>query len=371
MDRKKIFTGLAAFLSGAALLAGNAQAELTGYLMGDPAPGKLVPYYQIGNNLSTLIGIENVVGKIDGINYGADFGKDIQVHVTIFTTKSEHQTNFDLCLSPFDFGFVVLQEAPRSQGQIDELFGNPEDIGSVTRFHKARVVTAAEDHIEDEGYMSLRAQSWYDTTDGSCRDATGGNSPLGEFSDGDPEPLATWAILQDVGSGFFATEIPTPTAIVGSFSGIVNGGPGAYGLIPRDNWVVSRFDVNPTVDAETSIYAWFVNNDPKCSEGRCSWVSYIDCEDELEISTTISVPDEVNVIDPNQLSGIGQCKLLSQYRGVLLFDMPDTGFVWSQISQAGQHYRENFLGYNLDCNTFIDGNGIECFDTIGGIHNLE
>jgi hypothetical protein len=33
--------------------------------------------------------------------------------------------------------------------------------------------------------------------------------------------------------------------------------------------------------------------------------------------------------------------------------MPDNGFLWSQITQEGQNFRENFLGYNLDCNTFI------------------
>lgn len=365
MDRKKIFTGLAAFLSGAAMLAGNADAVLTGYLMGDPAPGKLVPYYQIDDNLSTLIGIENVFG--DGSDFGVDFGKDIKVHVTIFTTDSDHQVNFDLCLSPFDFGYVVLQKAARSQSQINELFGDIDEIGGVARFRKARVITQAEDLITDEGYVSFRAQSWYDTTDGSCGDSSNGTTPIGEFFDGDPEPIATWAILQDVGSGFFATEIPTPTAIVHPFSGVVSGGPGAYGLIPEDNWVVARFDVNPLVDAETSIFVWLDSN----SSSRTNWLSYLECEDELEISTTISVPKEVNVIDPDLLAGIGQCKQLGQYRGVLLFDMPDTGFVWSQISQAGQHYRENFLGYNLQCNTFIDGDGINCNDTIGNGYNLD
>lgn len=366
MDRKKIFTGLAAFLSGAAMLASNAEAVLTGYLMGDPAPGKLVPYYQIDDNLATLIGIENVFG--DGSDFGVDFGKDIKVHVTIFTTKSAHQVNFDLCLSPFDFGYVVLQKGPRTPGQLAELFGDIDEIGAVARFRKARVITQAEDLITDEGYVSLRAQSWFDTTDGSCGDSGNGTTPIGDFADADPEPIATWAILQDVGSGFFATEIPSPTAIVHPFSGDVSGGFGAYGLIPADNWVVARYDVNPLVDSETSIYVWLDSNSPPHPSPI---IAYLECEDELEISTTISVPNEVNVIDPDLLAGIGQCKQLAQYRGVLLFSMPDTGFVWSQISQAGQHYRENFLGYNLQCNTFIDGDGITCNDTIGNGYNLD
>jgi hypothetical protein len=62
----------------------------------------------------------------------------------------------------------------------------------------------------------------------------------------------------------------------------------------------------------------------------------------------------VNVINAEtDLNGLSQCTRSSKFRGVLRFTMPDTGFLWSHITQDSMHYRENFLGYNLDCNQFI------------------
>jgi len=34
--------------------------------------------------------------------------------------------------------------------------------------------------------------------------------------------------------------------------------------------------------------------------------------------------------------------------------MPDTGFLWSQITQETDHFRQNYIGYNLGDNDFID-----------------
>jgi hypothetical protein len=79
----------------------------------------------------------------------------------------------------------------------------------------------------------------------------------------------------------------------------------------------------------------------------------LDCEDEVEFSVRISIPNEVNVIDPGKLSGVSGCGFLGQFRGVLRFTMPNTGFLWSHISQQGAHFKENFPGYNLDDNDFI------------------
>jgi hypothetical protein len=334
MDRKKLMAGLAAFLSGAALSVGSAQAQLTGYLQGDPAPSKMIPYYQITSSLSTIIGLENTAGQS-----GPGVGNDILVHARIYTTKSVEQTNFFLCLSPFDFGFVVLQNAVITAGQQAEL------TGALARFSKARVYSVLGDGIAAEGYVSFVTVASYASTNGSC---TGGDGDV-DTSDGSGEPLAAWAILQDIGSGFFATEIPALTVNVNESTGVVLGGFGAFGLIPVDNTVIARYDVNPTVDSKTSIYVWLAST----STSRNAWPANIDCEDELPISTTIPLPNEVNVINPDALVGMAQCKNVAQYRGVLLFDMPDTGFIWSQISQAGQNYRMNFLGYNLNSNEFL------------------
>ncbi len=352
MDRKKSYAVLTALLMGVMLSAGRvwalAPAEITGYLMGDPAPGKLVPYFKVTSSLATLIGIENAeedktLGSVDEPE-----GEDVLVHVTVFNTRSAEVINFDLCLSPLDFGFVVLQKATPSGAQLDELakVTGPH----TTRASKIKFLSLDNGDIPSEGYVTLRAVNEYFSNDGTCEGFEE------SIPDAVSEPLATWAILQDIGTGFFATEIPTPTAVVSIGdpqhvfvgNGQAFGGVGAYGLIPAGNRVLARFDVNPVVLSHTDVFVWLVRN------GFSSWPASLVCEDELAISTSIPLPNEVNVFNPDDLAGISQCKLDGQYRGILLFDLPDTGFLWSHISQEGSHFRENFLGYNLECNTFID-----------------
>src|SRR5712691_4419925 len=112
MDRQKFYAVLVALMAGVVLSAGRVWAispvQISGYLMGDPAPGKLVPYFKVSSTLSTLIGIENLEE-----DKAVEFmeGEDIQVHVTVFTTRSLEVFMHALCLSPFDFGFLVLQKA--------------------------------------------------------------------------------------------------------------------------------------------------------------------------------------------------------------------------------------------------------------------
>jgi len=349
MDRKKFGAVLVTLMTGAALSVGSAwalaPAEITGYLMGDAAPGKLIPYYKVGPTLATIIGIENAEEEatLSGLITGAPGrGEDVSVHVAVFNKSSVELLNFDLCLSPLDFGYLVLQKAAPSALQIADL--NKVTGPFTRRRDKARVLSFDSGDIASEGYVSVRAVNEFFTHDGTCGQ---GFSDFEEtIPDGVAEPLATWAILADVGSGFFATEIPTPTAVVGDF-GDVFGGSGAYGLIPAQNVVFARFDVNPTVGSHTDIYVWLANN-------KGSRTALLDCEDQLEISTVIDLSHEVNIIDPDTLGGISQCKDDGQYRGVLRFSLPDTGFLWSHISQDDAHFRQNYLGYNLQCNTFID-----------------
>jgi hypothetical protein len=357
MDRKKSCAVLTALLIGVMLSAGKvwalSPAQITGYLMGDPAPGKLVPYFKVNATTATLIGIENA--EEDKTLGSADEpeGEDVLVHVTVFNTRSAEVINFDLCLSPLDFGFVVLQKAPPSAGQLLELQKVTGPF--TTRASKIKFLSVDNGDIPSEGYVTLRAIQEFFSFDGTCGQGIGGNVEE-VIPDAVSEPLATWAILQDIGTGFFATEIPTPTAVIALGdpqhvilgSGQAFGGVGAYGLIPKGNRVLARFDVNPVVLSHTEVFVWLVRN------GVSSWPASLICEDELAISTSIPLPNEVNVFDPNDLAGIGLCTADKQYRGILLFDLPDTGFLWSQISQEGSHFRENFLGYNLECNTFID-----------------
>jgi hypothetical protein len=367
MDRRKFTATLVALAAGIALSAGSALAQ-TGYLMGDAAPNKLVPFYRVGPTLATIIGIENVE-ESEGPNDSG--GEDIAVHVTIWTKRSSHVANFDLCLSPFDFGFIVLQQNPANAAQQAEL---------AARGAKVRYYSVSGDNIPSEGYVTLQAVAEFDSTNGKC---TGNVDPV------DPnEGLATWAILADVGNGFFAAEIPTPTTNAGA-----KGGAGAFGLIPGpgldsfgcgnpfdefpcvlpasvtgSSTVIARFDVNAAVDSTTEIFVWLrrnaftVPNDPGAGVNRsgASLTAFLDCEDELELSTTIFLPDEVNVLTWDSRNpatfpaSLSQCVAFGQNRGVLRFKMPDTGFLWSQITQESDHFRQTYLGYNLGDNDFID-----------------
>ena len=368
MSRGQFGVGCVALAAGVVLSAGSASA-MTGYLMGDPAPGKLVPFYQAKSSVTTIIGIESV--EEDRLGRGDDpLGEDVLVHVTIFTKGSRHVTDFDLCLSPLDFGYIVLQQKPASAAQLADL--QHATGPHTTRFDKARVYSVEGDGIPSEGYVTLSAAAEFESHDGTCAGILANDeSPGKELSPGDDEPLATWAVLQDVGKGFFAAEIPTPTAIVADGSqldssdnpipiGTALGGVGAYGLIPGQrekkdvtipgNTVFARFDVNPAVKAKTDIFVWLKDG----HSFAVNWPAFLDCEDEFELSTTIDLSNEVNIIDPDALGGIGQCKALGQYRGVLRFQMPDAGFLWSQVSQENEHFQETFLGYNLDCNRFVD-----------------
>jgi hypothetical protein len=377
MDRKKFGAALVALLTGVVLSAGSASAQY-GYLMGDPSTGKLIPAYRTGANTATVIGFTSTEGGSLGPNVGEG---DLSVHVTVFTKRSQEVLNFDLCLSPSDFGFIVLQATGPNAQQQEELN---------KRFHKVRILSVAADNIPVEGYVTMVITAEFESNDGKCNNVESDEFPTYPptvdvlVNHNNEEHLATWAILLDVGQGFFAAEIPTVTANIDPVSGAAHGGIGAYGLIPGppldpsgcanpfdefpcvlspqpSSHVIARFDVNPSVDSHTDIFVWLQRNstivpgDPGSGVTRTgTFTGFLDCEDEFRVSTTLSLPDELNVIDPDTLPGINQCKAVDQFRGNLLFAMPDTGFVWSQITQEGAHFRENYLGYNLGDNDFID-----------------
>ena len=63
MTMNKFFTGLIAFVAGVALSAGSAFAqavEINGYVGGDSAMIKLVPYFETGAMKATIIGVQNM-----------------------------------------------------------------------------------------------------------------------------------------------------------------------------------------------------------------------------------------------------------------------------------------------------------------------
>jgi len=225
MDRKKFGAVLVALLIGVVLSAGSASAQF-GYLMGDPSTGKLIPFYRVAADTATIIGVTSTEGGSSGPNSGEG---DLDVHVTIFSKRSVEILNFDLCLSPSDFGFVVLQQNGPNSTQQSELN---------KRFGKARVLSVANDGIPTEGYVTMVVRAEFESHNGKCENVESDEFPgyppsVSELiNHNNEEHLATWAILADVGQGFFATEIPTPTANIEPSFGTAHGGIGAYGLIP-------------------------------------------------------------------------------------------------------------------------------------------
>lgn len=389
MDRRKFTATLAALAAGIGLSVGSASAQkppyqgTAGYLQGDPAPGKLIPYFLADGNAATIIGIENTIGNDGPDGAELDFpigpttvhiaGGDVLVHITVFDTRSNELLNFDKCYSPFAFGYIVLQEAAISASQQADLnfkVGN----GDLTREAKSEVVTVPV----SEGYVTVRAFRVYATSNGTC-----GSEAQGAISADIPDaydllnfggplstPLATWAIVQDVGTGFFATEVPTVTARVDPIGGAVSGGIGAFGLIPRGNEVIARYDAASFNESVTHVFVWMVDNGNSTS-------GFLDCEDEQEVSTPIPLPNEIQRLvlsgsSDTPTSGalapaLGVCAQDGQFRGVLRFTMPDTGFIWSHITQESAHFRMNFLGYNLQNNWFVDcADGFLDFDRPDG-----
>jgi hypothetical protein len=377
MDRRKFTATLAALAAGIGLSVGSASAQnppftgTAGYLQGDPAPGKLIPYYVADGNIATIIGIENTIGN-DG-PHGAELdlpigpttvhisGGDVRVHFHFYDTRSNEYLNFFKCYSPFDFGYVVIQKGAVSAIQNADL--DFPTGPSTTRRNKSEVVVTTV----AEGYVAIRAERIFGTQNGTCSEEVqfGVSVDIPDAYDLIPFgvgpltlPLATWAIVQDIGTGFFATEIPTATARVSLGSpAVVSGGIGAFGLIPQGNEVIARYDAASFNESITRVFTWFTDNGNFAS-------GFLDCEDELEVSTPFPTFNEAGFFvlsgsDVVPTSGalvnaLSVCTNVGQFRGVVRFTMPDTGFIWSHITQENGHFRMNFLGYNLQNNVFID-----------------
>ncbi len=298
-------------------------ANLPGHLTGDAAPGKLIPWYRIGETLRTNITLENVFGK-RGPN---TTGLDLEVHVTVFNSQGAGVLDFNLCLSPFDLGSMTLQKAAWSAEQINEC---------LPRFAKCRVLSIENDLIPPVGFVTLRAITAYTSTDGTCVGPLEGPLPGTSFEIHNgviPSPtigpdygdvfsfLATWATLEFPRKG--VTEaIPTPTALIDPVSGMVSGGAGAFGLTPANNTVVVPFDADPRIEAAKVFVVW------QASPGPQSLPAFIDCQDEIEFPTTLELPDVVNEINPSALPGMQYCRQLNQPLGVIRFQMPKDGIAW-------------------------------------------
>ncbi len=190
MKVSEFFAGLATG-TGALLLAGNVFAA-GGYTIGDASQAKMIPYYKAEGTLATIIAVQNLSSR------NGDTPKDETEHaiveVNVFgpTGPKKEATSGELCLGENEFGWVVLQgDTQADEGEYAARFSSaPEPDG---------------DGIPATGYVTLRLKQKL----ASC---TGRQAKSYEL-DVKKDKIATWAIIQDVGEGFFGTEIPSLTDI--------------------------------------------------------------------------------------------------------------------------------------------------------------
>ncbi len=169
MKRVNIFT-LALTLG---CWVGSASAALL-----DAEDALLVPYYEVSGNLATLIGVQHVATPpavaFSVINVAVYSGDDGAL-----------EARSDICLREDEFGFVVLQSAqPTAQDTAQGIY-----------------LSKAEDGISDRGFVTL-------AYGGSTSDCALTGTVATDSAPADKDVMVAWAIMQDIGSGFFATEIP-------------------------------------------------------------------------------------------------------------------------------------------------------------------
>lgn len=164
--KRSIIFGLATTLM-LGCWVGSASARL---LMADDA--LLVPYYKVGSNLATIIGVQN--------RHTAPIGVNVTVYAGDDGTVVENG-RADLCLDKDQFGFVVLQSSSA-----------PADTDQGVYF------SVAQDGIDSVGFVTLA----HGGTTQRCAQGTGTSATAAANT------MIAWTILQDVSGGFFATEIP-------------------------------------------------------------------------------------------------------------------------------------------------------------------
>ena len=454
MKMNKLFAGLVALIAGLALSAGSASAT-KGYTIGDPAAMKLIPFYETGGSLFTAIAVQNMSPQEMATTTANTLVADLQAYLggenpSEALAADEADTIAaveEMALDMTDLNEVAMVEAALEKAQAAAY---TEHLFVVVRVHDAMgmmmmedslclsenqqgyvvitgdgmaesianrglVLSMAADEIDAYGYVTVMAEGQkFTSCEGMPRVGLTGvvvSGGAGEevYTDA-TSMIAAWTILQDVGSGFFGTEIPTSTITrmadsmdtedvdestmldcygdEGAFNTGANDTAAAYlcGLIPErhDNTraaatadnagdlvdgasaashVTARFDV--VEGTENDVFVWLAEGGDtettKPRETRELDVSVV-CEDgtmamipgefpgEMVSMAMISAPGMVTMIDP---AGDALGPYTSQCdggRGVLRFAMPNNshaGMVWTHISQRMSNFRMNMPGYNM------------------------
>lgn len=248
MKMDKMFAGLIAFVAGVALSAGSAFAT-NGYVGGDTANMKLVPYYETGDTTATVIGIQNMspqqastIAKNTAVTAAqtaldtaknaatpdpttvanaekalADAKKAAYTEHTFITVNvydamgmMMKDASVTLCLAENQFGYVILQGPMMQDWQTMDSAQN-------------KLLSVADGDIPAYGYVQVMAGTKKYTgctvtgPDGLTRVDNDNNA---DNTIGNTDNMvAAWTIIQDTGDGFFGTEVPTATVSMGSSNG--------------------------------------------------------------------------------------------------------------------------------------------------------
>ena len=270
MKMDKMLAGLIAFVAGVALSAGSALAATNGYMGGDAANMKLIPYYETGDMKATIIGIQNMspqetqtrnnnadVSNIKSFLAGqalstvtveadriraislinAEFGgtditaatvldPDTQLNLKAAAEKAlgkaeakAYVEHFFLTVNVYDAMGVMMDDASATLCLSENQFGVVVLQGAASMGgdgHLMQTLSAADGDIAEYGYVEVVAGTRKytgcvaETPDGLSRvdnDTDPNNTPIGNTNN----MVSTWTIIQDTGDGFFGTEVPSAT----------------------------------------------------------------------------------------------------------------------------------------------------------------
>lgn len=269
MKMDRFFTGLVALVAGLALSAGSAYAT-KGYTMGDSAPSKLVPHYEIGDTKNTIIGVQNMMSgdndqvecqdnqatpapltatgtpplpqvclldhddnpatdpipptadTLDDANTQANMDDATNLIVTAmaYGPSGEMQATKDICLAPGAFGYFVLgkMDMDMDMGANAAMFTMADGIGvdgTMETKNDDGTTTTGPMYV-DYGYVTLVASDRVSHCDGrrtpndEAVRITVPNSDAASLRIVNPA-IAAWTIVHDPGMGSFGVEVPTVT----------------------------------------------------------------------------------------------------------------------------------------------------------------
>ena len=293
MKMDRFFTGLVALVAGLALSAGSAYAT-KGYLMGDSAPSKLVPHYEIGDTKQTIIGVQNMMSgdndKIECANdandavatdlpnaclldtddnpatdpvaptAGAtgnlaqanaqanmDDAKNLIVTATAYGPSGKMQATKDICLAQGAFGYFVLgkMDMGMEMGPNAAMFSMGDGTfgtdGTMTTTNDDGTTTTGPMYV-DYGYVTLVASDRVRHCDGRRTPSDEAvkivvpNSEAASTRIVNPA-IAAWTIVQDIGGAFFGVEVPTATVTMNRGENMTIVGDGmldCYDTTPTD-----------------------------------------------------------------------------------------------------------------------------------------